>query len=82
MSDPQYIGIIGAIWMLLSGIIGWIGIRIFSKLDHLSEQMTDIHAGLQKQLTEGDNILHGRINEMDRRVTRVETRCSIEHGKP
>ena len=79
MSESQYLGIIGSFWMILTGILGWIGIRIFNKLDSLSTQMTDINTGLQRQLTDGDNILHGRINEIDRRVTRVETRCHIEH---
>lgn len=79
MTEVQYIGIIGAIWFVLAGILGWVGIRIFGKLDSLSEQMNEIHTGLQKQMSDADTILHGRINEIDRRVTRVETRCSIEH---
>jgi predicted PurR-regulated permease PerM len=79
MTEAHYTGIISAIFFLLVGVVGWIGARIFSKLDSLSEQMTSISAGLQKQITDGDNILHHRVNEIDRRVTRVETRCSIEH---
>jgi len=79
MTEPQFIGIIGSIVSILVGLLAWIGIRIFNKLDSLSAQMSEINTGLQRQLIDGDNILHGRINEIDRRVTRVETRCSIEH---
>lgn len=79
MTEAHYTGIISAIFFILVALVSWIGARIFSKLDSLSEQMTSISAGLQKQITDGDNILHHRVNEIDRRVTRVETRCSMEH---
>ena len=80
MSESQYMGIISAIFFILVGLVGWIGARIFAKLDGLSDQMTTLSLGLQKQITDGDNILHHRVNEIDRRVTRVETKCHIEHG--
>ena len=80
MTEAHYTGIISAIFFILVALVSWIGARIFSKLDSLSEQMTSISAGLQKQITDGDNILHHRVNEIDRRVTRVETRCGMEHN--
>lgn len=79
MTEAHYTSIIAAIFFILVGLVGWIGARIFGKLDSLSEQMSSITAGLQKQITDGDNILHHRVNEVDRRLTRVETKCSIEH---
>jgi len=79
MSESQYINLIGSISGVLLSVLAWVGVRIFAKLDSLSKQMSEIHEGLQKQITEGDNILHSRINDIDRRVTRVETRCSMEH---
>lgn len=79
MTEAHYTSIISAIFFLLVGIVGWIGVRIFNKLDSMAEQMTAISTGLQRQITDGDSILHHRVNEIDRRVTRVETKCSIEH---
>ena len=81
MTEPQYINLIGSIFGILLAVLAWIGVRIFSKLDGLSTQMAEVHQGLQKQITDGDNILHDRIIEIDRRVTRVETRCTVEHAK-
>lgn len=79
MSETQYISIIGSMLMILVGIVGWIGTRIFNKLDGLADQQAKNHDAIQKQITDGDNILHNRITEIDRRVTRVETRCNMEH---
>lgn len=79
MSEPQLVGIVGSVLMVLVGLVGWIGTRIFAKLDRLSDQQSDMQSGLQRQINEGDNVLHHRVNELDRRVTRVETRCSMEH---
>lgn len=79
MTETNYINMISAISGVLLGVLAWIGVRIFSKLDGLSNQVSDFHRGLQAQIADGDNLLHGRINDLDRRVTRVETRCSIEH---
>lgn len=77
MTEAQYTSVIAALWFLLTGILGWVGLRIFGKLDKLSEQMSSINVGLQKQISDGDNILHGRINSLDRRVSRVEAKCHI-----
>ena len=79
MNEAQLINLIGSISGVLLALLAWIGVRIFAKLDSLSKQMSEIHEGLQKQIADGDNILHNRINEIDRRVTRVETRFHIEH---
>ena len=81
MTEAHYTSIISAIFFILVGMLGWVGTRIFGKLDNLSEQMAALHSGLQKQIVDGDSILHHRVNEVDRRLTRVETKCSIEHER-
>lgn len=81
MTEAHYTSIIAAIFFILVGMVGWVGTRIFWKLDNLSEQMTALSSGLQKQIVDGDSILHHRVNEVDRRLTRVETKCSIEHER-
>ena len=79
MTEAHLTSVVNGLWVILMGVLGWIGVRIFNKLDKLSEQMAAVSDGLQKQISDGDNILHGRITELGERVTRVETRCQIEH---
>lgn len=50
---------------LLVALLGWIGNKVYQKLDEIS-----------KNLVAMAGELHGRINRLDRRVTRVETHCA------
>ena len=50
-------------------ILGWLGNKIYAKLDEMSGTMRAI---------EGD--LHDRINGLDKRVTVIETRCEANHA--
>lgn len=81
MTETHYIGLLSTSFFTLLGLLSWIGVRIFGKLDGLSSQLVAFRESVQKQITDGDNILHHRVNELDRRVTRVETKCSIEHDQ-
>ena len=81
MTETHYMALISALFLVILGMVKWVGMRIFGKLDNLSEQMTTLHSGLQKQIVDGDSILHHRVNEVDRRLTRVETKCNIEHER-
>jgi hypothetical protein len=66
MSETQLIAIAGAVlaamFGLLTAILGWIGSKMYAKMEEISRTMHDIA---------GD--LHERINDLDRRVTVVET---------
>lgn len=53
---------------LLTTVLGAIGNKVYYKLDELSKTMRNIEADL-----------HGKIGELDRRVTRVEAKCDINH---
>lgn len=92
MTEQHYASLLQAIWFVLAGVLGWIGVRIFNKLDGLSVQITtqqkdfskeisDRIAHVQAQIAHGDNALHDRVTTLDRRVTRVETKCKIEHAE-
>lgn len=60
--------LVATLFGLLVVILGWLGNKIYSKLDEMSGTMRAI---------EGD--LHDRINGIDKRVTVIETRCMTNH---
>ena len=65
MSDNTVISIalslVGALFGLLTLIVGWLGNKIFNKLDEVSTGINRVSAEL-----------HTRINGLDTRLTRVE----------
>ena len=57
---------------MLIAVLGWLGNKIYTKLESLSDAMDAVK-----------DELHERINKIDRRVTRVETivdRRSPDHA--
>jgi hypothetical protein len=72
MTDTQVLTIaaslVATLFGLLVTILGWLGNKIYSKLDEVADTMHSI---------EGD--LRGKIGDLDRRVTVVETRCTARH---
>lgn len=69
MSESLLLSLVAALFAMLTGILAWVGMRIFEKLDHLGDQIAD-----------GNGELHDRITALDRRVTTVEATCQIIHG--
>lgn len=72
MTESQLLTIASALvatmFGLLITVLGWIGSRVYSKLDEMNNTMHTIASEL-----------HNRINGLDRRVTVVETRCGVNH---
>ena len=58
MSESMLLSLVAALFAMLTGILAWVGMRIFEKLDHLGDQIAD-----------GNGELHDRITALDRRVT-------------
>jgi hypothetical protein len=58
--------IVSSLFGLLTLIIGWMGNKIYDKLNEMSATMRRV-----------ENDLHGRITDLDRRVTVVETKVQI-----
>ena len=74
MTDTQLLplaaSLVAPVFGLLVTIIGWLGTEFYTKLDEIS-----------KNIVEMAGELHERINGLDRRVTKVETRCEERrHG--
>lgn len=61
-------GLVATMFGLLVAVLGWMGSRVYSKLDEMAKTMHSIAGEL-----------HNRINGLDRRVTIVETKCGSNH---
>lgn len=74
MSDTQLLtlaaALVATLFGLLVAILGWMGNKIYNKLEELANSMHSI---------EGD--LRGKIGDLDRRVTVVEVRCIARHSQ-
>lgn len=57
-------GLVATLFGLLVMIVGWMGNKLYDKLDEMSRSM---------QIIEKD--LHGKISGIDRRVTHLEIKC-------
>ena len=57
------LAMVGALMSILMATIGWIGSKIYNKLDSLSEKID----GLEREV-------HDKILVLDRRVTRLEAK--------
>ena len=70
MTQPELIAILLALVAVLFAIVvmmlGWMGSKVYNKLSELATSMHRIESDV-----------HGRISQLDRRVTRVETKCGI-----
>lgn len=61
--------LVATLFGLLVTVLGWLGNKIYSKLEEMNTIMTKISTDL-----------HGKISDLDRRVTRVEIRYDFNHG--
>ncbi len=70
MTDMQTLTAAGALIVLLVGVLvgmlGWIGSRIIVRLDAMVDRLNSVAGEL-----------HTRINGIDTRLTRVETKVEI-----
>ena len=62
--------LVAVMFGLLCAIMGWVGNRVSVKLDELDAKISAMASEL-----------HTRINQIDNRVTKLETRCAFEHNK-
>jgi len=60
------LSLVAALFSILVLMLGWMGNKLYGKLDEMARAMHNIESDL-----------HGRISNLDRRVTRVETKCSL-----
>ena len=72
MSETQMLAVagimIGSLFGLLCALIGWLGSKAIARLDSVVEMLNKVSGEL-----------HERINGLDTRLVRVETKCSYQH---
>lgn len=65
-----YSTIVTTLFAILVAVLGWLGTRLYVKLDEMSKSL---------RIIEGD--LHDRITNIDKRLVAVEARCIYEHDR-
>ena len=74
MTNAQMLSFYSSIVIVLFGIVmtllGWMGTRLYSKLEEMSKSIRSI---------EGD--LHERVAVIDKRLVAVEAKCRFEHDR-
>ncbi len=61
--------LVATLFGLLILIVGWLGNKLYNKLDEMSRALHDMAGEL-----------HSRINGIDRRVVKLETHCENIHN--
>lgn len=73
MSDTLLVsialGVIAGLFGVLMAVLGWLGNRIYNKLDEVAKSI----AAMYDRVGEVKDELHDRITGIDKRVTRIET---------
>lgn len=64
------LGLISGLLVLLLGVLGWIGVRIHTRLDEISVSLSSIERDLRGELT-----------SLDRRISRIEGHYDAVNGK-
>jgi hypothetical protein len=70
------------VWVLLGGgsaflaVLGWIGKQLHGELRGIKTQIEETN----RTLNAIERDLRDELSGLDRRVTKIETRCDINHG--
>lgn len=63
------LSLVGALFGVLTLIVGWIGSNVIKRLDILSDKLSEVAGEL-----------HDRVNNLDTRLVRVETRIDQDRS--
>ena len=63
------LSLVATLFGLLVLMLGWMGNKSYTNLGEMAHTMHNIESDL-----------HGRISQLDRRVTRVEVKCNVSTG--
>jgi hypothetical protein len=71
--------LVATMFGLLCAVLGWIGSRMFGKLDELVSLIGTVKDELHERISEYQESQNDRWNGIERRMSAVETRCTIYH---
>ena len=72
--------LVAAMFGLLATVLGWIGSRMFEKLDQVVQSIGKVKDELHERISEYQQSQAERWNGIDRRLSAVETRCTVFHA--
>jgi len=73
--DPEFIYILFGV---LIGLLAWIGDRVHSKIDHLTNKIEEKLDEVNKTLTTIERDLRKDLLEHDKRITTLETKVATK----
>ena len=73
---PYAVGMISVLCGCLVGVIGWAGSQIKQQIKDLGDKMEVTNT----TLTKIERDLRGELSSLDRRITRVESKCENMHN--
>jgi uncharacterized protein YoxC len=83
MTETQLLTIASALVAVLFGllttVLGWLGSKIYSKLDEVVGALQSVRSELHERITDTDRRHQDQYVEIDRRLTTIETRCEGRH---
>lgn len=71
--------VISAMFGLLASVLGWIGNKVYGKLDEVVKAVGSVKDELHERITSTDRRQTDSIMEIDRRVSKIEAVCSTQH---
>lgn len=71
--------IISAMFGLLATVLGWIGNKVYGKLDEVVKAVGSVKDELHTRITDTDRRQTTALIEIDRRVSKIEAVCTTQH---
>jgi sensor domain CHASE-containing protein len=75
----ELIALIGVMFFLLISVLAWIGNRVHTRLDNLTATVDAKFEQIHTVLSSIERDLRGDLVDLDRRISRLETRCDLHH---
>lgn len=79
MNESEVITILSGVMTLLIGVLAWIGNRVHTRLDKLTETVDTRFLQLHEALITIDRDLRADLSNHGERIAKLETRCMIKH---
>ena len=77
----ELIALVGALFFMLISVLAWIGNRVHSRLDNLTATVENKIDQIHEVLTKIERDMRDDLVNLDRRISKLETRCDLVHGR-
>jgi hypothetical protein len=73
--------LLAAMFGLLTAVLGWVGSRMYGKLDEVVKALGNVKDELHERITTTDRRHTDNFADLEHRVVALETRCTFYHKK-